>query len=144
MIAYVPNTEKNRRLIAKQFTVKSPVEDDKDFEIINQGQAKFMGEMIECYLWVPDKKMYQVQTDFHDVLHFFLENAGFEEVEYSPYTPSRNKFQSDEEYHPAGYLCLACGNDDQAAFEGENCLKCQKIAEKRKKGIETKFPEKLN
>ena len=36
----------------------------------------------------------------------------------------------EEEFAEFGHLCLACGNDDEALFEEDCCLNCQKIGEK--------------
>lgn len=32
--------------------------------------------------------------------------------------------EQDEDYSPAGYLCLSCGNTEDTLFDEEKCLNC--------------------
>lgn len=90
MIAYVPNTAKNRRLRSQHFTGHLP--DSPDGKATEVRRTTFLDEDIEVYFWKGNTLEFNVNTFYYDVLRRFVKEVGFEGVSYSNCTRAY-KFQ---------------------------------------------------
>jgi len=93
MVAYIPNTERNRRLIEKHFTGHLP--DSPDFKATEIRCTTFQDEEIESYFWKGDMDNIHVNTFYYDVLKKFVKVVGFKGATYSACTKSY-KFKNQQ------------------------------------------------